>query len=86
MTNAQIQTLRRTIQNGIAGALLKETGAIVEVTVSRSIARGHFVSLYGTLDNLDLARPIMSKVANARFTERDIDPEEDEQIDWYSVI
>ena len=86
MTNAQIQTLRKTIQNGIAGALLKETGAIVEVTVSRSIARGHFVSLYGTLDNLDLARPLMSKVANARFTERDVDPEEDEQIDWYSVV
>ena len=86
MTNAQIQTLRKTIQNGIAGALLKETGAIVEVTVSRSIARGHFVSLCGTLDNLDLAQPLMSKVANARFTERDIDPEEDEQIDWYSVV
>ena len=71
---------------GVTTDVAVETGAIVEVTVSRSIARGHFVSLYGTLDNLDLARPLMSKVANARFTERDIDPEENEQIDWYSVV
>ena len=86
MTITQARALRQNIQTSIAGALKNETGATVEVTVSSSIARGHFVSLCGTVADLDLARPMMARVANARFTDRDIDPDEDEQIDFYAVV
>tara|TARA_R110001592_G_scaffold6796_2_gene37222 strand:+ start:72 stop:332 length:261 start_codon:yes stop_codon:yes gene_type:complete len=86
MTNAENQKRRKIIEAAVATVLFNTTGAVVEVTVSGSGARGQFVSLCGTLEHLDLARPFMGGVANARFDERDIDPEEDEQIDFYSVL
>tara|TARA_R100000426_G_scaffold68202_1_gene47481 strand:+ start:950 stop:1210 length:261 start_codon:yes stop_codon:yes gene_type:complete len=86
MTHTENQKRRKIIETAIATVLFNTTGAVVEVTVSSSSARGQFVSLCGTLDDLDLARPFMGGVANARFDERDIDPDEDEQIDFYSIL
>ena len=77
---------RHDIQNAIASTIAATTGFTVEVTMSESKARGPFMSLFGTIEALDAARVIMDGVGNLRFSDRDIDPDDDEQCDFYSVI
>ena len=74
---------RTQIQNSIAATIKTETGYSVEVTVSSSIARGNFVSLCGSVEALDAARSLMSGAAT--FSDRDIDPDDTVQIDFYSM-
>lgn len=72
------------IQNEIARTLKAQTGRDIEVTLGASVARGSFVSLCATIDALDAARDVMQQVANVTFSDRDIDPEDDEQVDFYA--
>ena len=74
---------RTQIQNSIAATIKSTVGHSVEVVVSSSVARGQFVSLCGTIDALDAARALMSGAA--KFTDRDIDPDDTVQVDFYSM-
>jgi len=77
---------RTEIQNRLAQTIATTTGFAVEVTVAESESRGLFVSLFGPVDALDAARGLMENVMNVRFTDRDIDPDDSEQCDFYSII
>ena len=80
-------TMTRTdIQTSFADTIKSLIGAEVEVTISESKARGMFVSICADIAALDAVRPVMSKVGNVRFSDRSIDPDDDMQIDFYTVI
>lgn len=64
---------------------LASMGAEVEVTIGHSIARGSFVSVFGMPADCDTARGVMSKVGNAKFTDRDIDLDDPEVVDFYAI-
>jgi hypothetical protein len=75
---------RHEIQSQIEKTLAS-MGAEVEITIGSSIARGDFVSVFGMPRDCDIARGVMSMVGNATFTDRDIDDEDPEVVDFYAI-
>lgn len=84
MTYREARAARIQIQNQMSDAIHGATGFSVEVTIGHSAYRGDFVSLCGTIEALDAARPVM-EAAERRLAERDIDPDDDVQVDYYTL-
>lgn len=69
----------------IESAIAALIDADIEVTVSESRARGMFVSVFGMPAAADAARKVLDLVDTLTFTDRDIDDEDPEVVDFYSV-
>lgn len=64
-------------EEALIGKVLAANGAPgLEVTVSESIARGPFLSLFGAVESLNAARGVMAQTGKA-FVERDEEDPED---------
>lgn len=57
----------------------------VEVTISESRARGPFLSVFGLPKDCDKAREVIEAAGNAPFVDRDVDDEDPEVVDFYSL-
>lgn len=69
----------------IESAIAATLNVAVEVTVSESRARGMFVSVFGMPAAVDAAREVLGLVDTLTFTDRDIDDEDPEVVDFYSI-
>jgi hypothetical protein len=76
---------RKELQAAFESTIKTATGHNVEIVVSHSIQRGGFISVCGTIAALDAARALIEQAGNATFTDRDIDPDDVEQVDFYSL-